>query len=281
MRYTFHERGEKAVLRLFENDSDLHHEAFQERSKPYTVAWNRGPAQTVLVDDIPHEVGQGDLVILVVNQTFSFENPLTVTAWQFNREFYCIVDHDKEVSCVGFIFYGLPSPMVIKLDEKEQQSFELLLRVFIEEFNEHDSIQGEMLRMLLKRLIIKVTRRAKEQHLREELPDQEYDLLREFNLLVELNYKEYHQVQDYATLLHRSPKTLSNLFKKAGAKSPLKIIQERVALEGKRLLLYTDKDIAEVAYEAGFHEASHFSRFFKKMTGMAPGAFRAAGNINA
>ncbi|MEL7161454.1 MAG: helix-turn-helix domain-containing protein, partial [Bacteroidota bacterium] len=196
-------------------------------------------------------------------------------AWQFNRDFYCVIDHDQEVSCVGFIFYGLPSPMVVHLDEKELYSFDLLHQVFVEEFGNHDNIQAEMLRMLLKRLIIKLTRIAKQQHLKEQMAQPELDIVRKYNLLVEKHYKEYHQVQDYANLLHKSPKTLSNLFKKAGAKSPLKIIQERIAMEGKRLLLYTDKDVAEVAYETGFQESSHFSRFFKKMTGLPPGAFRA------
>ena len=42
----------------------------------------------------------------MVSESFHFERPADIAAWQFSRDFYCIVDHDKEVSCVGFIFYG-------------------------------------------------------------------------------------------------------------------------------------------------------------------------------
>lgn len=280
MLYNYREPSTTAFLRLIEDEATVSRDAYREATdKLYTIAWNRGPAQTVVVDEVPHTIQPGDIILLVAQQSFSFEKPEQVAAYQFNREFYCVVDHDQEVSCVGFIFYGLPSPMVVQLDEKEWTSFDLLHRVFIEEFGTHDNIQGEMLRMLLKRLIIKVTRVAKAQHLKEELPMPEFDLLREFNLLVERNYKKFHQVQDYANLLHKSPKTLSNVFKKAGADSPLKIIRDRVAMEGKRLLRYTDMDVAEVAYEVGFQEASHFSRFFKKMVGVAPGAFRAGAQV--
>ena len=274
MKYTYQEPATAAFLHLFERSAELHRNALRDGGKPYTIAWNRGEAQDVVVDGITHRMETDDMILLVVNQSFTFSCPTDVVAYQFNREFYCIVDHDTEVSCVGFIFYGLPSPMVIRLTEDEVRSFDLLHRVFLEEYATHDNIQGEMLRMLLKRLIIKVTRIAKTQHLQEELPAPEYDLLREFNLLVEQNFRQHHQVQDYAGLLHKSPKTLSNLFRKAGADSPLKIIRARIALEGKRLLQYSDMDVAEVAYEVGFREASHFNRFFKKMTGVAPGEFR-------
>ncbi|OAV42940.1 AraC family transcriptional regulator [Lewinella sp. 4G2] len=274
MQQHFRDAATKGYLKIMVGQDDLHYNPYENAGKPYTVAWNRGEAQRLVVDETEHTIGKNQMALLVVEQDFTFDRPEDITAYQFNREFYCIVDHDKEVSCVGFIFYGLPSPMIIELDEAEIRSFDLLHQVFLEEFANYDTIQGEMLRMLLKRLIIKVTRIAKEQHLQEELPSQEYDLLREFNLLVEKNFRQYHQVQDYAGLLFKSPKTLSNLFKKAGAKSPLKIIQERISLEAKRLLRYTDKDVAEIGYDLGFVESSHFSRFFKKMEGMSPGAFR-------
>ena len=277
MRYLFQDPATAGYLRLVDRDERLHYRPTEDPSKPYTIAWNRGPRQTVIVDEITHVLEENDLLLLVVEQDFTFERPADIIAYQFNREFYCIVDHDQEVSCVGFIFYGLPSPMVIRVDAANARKFTLLHDVFVDEFGEHDAIQGEMLRMLLKRLIIKVTRLAKAQHLAAELPVREYDIVRRFNLLVEKNFRRKHQVQDYADLLYKSPKTLSNLFKKAGAKSPLRIIQERIALEGKRLLRYTQMDVAEIAYELGFQEASHFSRFFKRMVGVPPGSFRQAG----
>lgn len=70
-------------------------------------------------------------------------------------------------------------------------------------------------------------------------------------------------MQEYADLLNKSPKTLSNLFSIYNQKSPLQIIHERISLESKRLLVYTDKSTKEIAFELGFEEVAHFSRFFK------------------
>ena len=100
------------------------------------------------------------------------------------------------------------------------------------------------------------------------------DIVRQFNLLVEKRYKEWHQVQDYAGELNKSPKTLSNLFSKLSNKSPLKIIHDRIILEAKRLLIYTDYTIKEIAYEIGFEEVPPFNRLFKKMIQETPSEFR-------
>ncbi|MFK0732852.1 MAG: helix-turn-helix domain-containing protein, partial [Gloeotrichia echinulata HAB0833] len=132
----------------------------------------------------------------------------------------------------------------------------------------------EMLRVLLKRLIIKLTRLAMNQHLHEETSQPDLDLIRQYSLLVENNYRRLHQVQDYAELLNKSPKTLANLFAQNQQPSPLAVITNRIALEGRRLLTYTDKTISEIGFELGFEESAHFSRFFKQAVGKTPRDFR-------
>ncbi|MEZ4934477.1 MAG: helix-turn-helix domain-containing protein [Saprospiraceae bacterium] len=154
--------------------------------------------------------------------------------------------------------------MFIKPAEDEVRKYEILLEVFKDEFGSRDNIQGEMLRMLLKRLIIKLTRLGKKQYLEEPLSGNEYDAVRRFNLLVENHFKNSTKCRIMRTLLHKSPKTLSNLFSKYNNRTPLQVIRERIALEGKRLLLYTDQSASEIAYELGFEEPAHFSRFLKK-----------------
>jgi AraC-like DNA-binding protein len=211
----------------------------------------------------------------MVNQSFHFDKPEDIIAWQFNRDFYCIVDHDKEVSCVGFLFYGSQKTMFTPLDEQMQQKIGLLLKVFVEEFETVDNVQEEMLRMLLKRLIIIITRLAKEYFLKDrDLSDQKLDIIRKYNLLVENHYKTQHRVKFYADQLNRSPKTLANLFAIYNNKSPLAVIQERVLLEAKRLLMYTDRSSKEIAYELGFEDVAYFSSFFKKLASVSASKFR-------
>ena len=150
----------------------------------------------------------------------------------------------------------------------------MLLHVFIDEFETKDKIQGEMLQMLLKRFIIKCVRIAKEQLISHELSSKQIDVIRRFNFLVDAHFKEKRQVKDYAVLLNKSPKTLSNLFSTYNQKTPQQIIHDRFLLEAKRLLYFTDKTVAEIGFELGYEDPAYFSRFFKKNLGKSPSEFR-------
>ena len=275
MHHSYRDSKTAGVLSLIAQEPRFKRHFFQEQqTRILTIAWNTGPDQTISIDGITHVFPQQSILPLMLNQSFELAHPEWIVAWQFNRDFYCIVDHDKEVSCVGFLFYGSNGPLFLRLDPDEQRKIEALRMVFDDEFSTHDTIQGEMLRMLLKRLIIKLTRLAKEQYLNPNLPQEELDIVRQFNLLVEGYYRKLHAVSDYAELLNKSPKTLSNLFALYNQRSPLQIIHERIALEARRLLLYTDRSTKEIAYELGFEEAAHFSRFFKNQVGIPPSEFK-------
>ena len=103
--------------------------------------------------------------------------------------------------------------------------------------------------------------------------DEKMDVIRMFTYLVEWNFKKEHSVAFYASQLNKSPKTISNYFL-GFDKSPLQVIHDRITLEAKRLLRYTDLTAKEIAYEVGFNDASHLSRLFKKQTGESPTSFK-------
>jgi len=243
--------------------------------KYFTIAWNLGAAQTVTIDGAEHDFAANSILPLMFNQTFSFEKATDIVAWQFNREFYCIIDHDAEVSCVGFLF-GLGDQLFINLDDPAQQKLQLLLNIFIEELNTKDTIQNDMLLMLLKRLIIVVTGLARQKYIPEEkLPDDKLDIFRKYNLLVEGHFRTEHTVNYYAQRLNKSPKTLSNIFALYNRKTPVQMIQERIIIEAKRLLNYTDRSVKQISYELGFEDPAYFSNFFKRNTSLSPMEFRA------
>lgn len=266
----FHEQT-NALFRLVYDEAafDRNFYGKDQQEKVLTIAWNRGADQTITIDNYPYNFPANTIHCLMTSENFHLPKAGAIVAWQFSRDFYCVVDHDKEVSCVGFIFYGPPQKMFIRLSAADQERMERMLDMIKDEFETTDHIQGEMMRVLLKRLIILVTRLAKAQYIAPELPGDKLDMIRQYNFLVETHYKKEHQVSFYAGQLYKSPKTLSNLFALYNHKTPLQIIQERLVQEAKRLFLYTDKTAKEIAYELGFEDAGHFGKFFKRLTGQS------------
>ncbi|MET1055269.1 MAG: helix-turn-helix domain-containing protein [Pedobacter sp.] len=240
-----------------------------------TINLNGSESQEMVINGVSHQFEPYGLIPLLSGQIFSFEKPELITSWQYSRNFYCLTDSYFEISCLGMLFHGYSGNLFLRLDEDHREKLRVLQQMFIEEFDTVDTTQTDMLQMLVKRLVIIVTRLAKEQYLSGKVYEEEkFDLIRQFNLLVDQNYSKEHQVQYYASKLNKTPKTLTRIFTQYGYSPPSAMIQERIIMEAKRLFYYTSLSAKEIAYELGFTDAGHFSRFFKNATQQNPSDLR-------
>lgn len=98
-----------------------------------------------------------------------------------------------------------------------------------------------------------------------------------FSSLVEQHYYEQWSTQKYAQELGVSVVRLNTICHQLCQQTALQYIHQRLLLEAKRNLLYTVMTIANISDRLGFSEQAYFSRFFKRLTGCTPNAFRHAG----
>jgi AraC family transcriptional regulator, transcriptional activator of pobA len=246
-----------------------------EHPSLYTLVFNVGKRQTVTIDQVQYDLEANTALPLMINQCFSFERPEDLLALQFNREFYCVVENDHEVGCVGFLFYGLSSTVFIPLTLAEQTAVNYLLSQLKKEISAAEEFKGQMLRVTLVGLIIYLTRSAKRLYNLEK-EDESFYVIRQFNLLVEKHYRQHKLVKFYSDKLNKSPKTLSHICAHYAKKPPIKIIHQRVILESKRLIQYSDLSIKEIAFCLGYDDAAQFSKFFKNNTKKTPSDYRKA-----
>jgi len=239
-----------------------------------SLVWFKSDDNIINIDTQDYIFNQNEMISLTEFHQIKVKTIHHATLIRWSRSFYCVIDHDSEVSCKGILYYGASSVPVMRPNIQSTDILNTVLKMLLIELQSRDNLQLEMLQMMLKRLLIICTRIYKEQHIKKQINPKSIDLIREYNYLIEQHFKSKHAVKEYADLLFKSPKTLSNLFKKNGNATPLQYIQNRIMLEAKRMLTYSDHSISEISHNLGFADLQAFSRFFSKKEGLSPQKFR-------
>ena len=89
----------------------------------------------------------------------------------------------------------------------------------------------------------------------------------EFQIAVETHLTEQHSIHTIAGRLSMTTNSLYNIVKEFSGVSPKEFITNRLMLEAKRKLFYSETSVKELAYELGFSDPDYFSKLFKKTTG--------------
>lgn len=101
------------------------------------------------------------------------------------------------------------------------------------------------------------------------------DLVRRLRVALERDVT-HRPVERYAEELGCSVRTLTRACLAQTGHAAKRVLDERIALEAKRLLATTSASAATIGARLGFSEPTNFGRFFTREVGVSPGTFRAA-----
>ncbi|MEZ5720242.1 MAG: AraC family transcriptional regulator [Paracoccaceae bacterium] len=99
-------------------------------------------------------------------------------------------------------------------------------------------------------------------------------LQRRFEALVDAHYAEHLRVATYADRLGVTPTHLTRVMRTATGQPATAAIQDRIIREARRNLAYSNLSVSQIAYGLGYEDPAHFSRVFRRATGLSPSAFR-------
>lgn len=237
------------------------------------------PSGYELTVDFNHYKTESPTLFFITYQLLEIKkgNPDEASLLYYNRDFYCIQIHDKEVACDGLLFHNVFENPKVELSESENTIIKNLFYNIKDELLSKDSSSEEMIRTYLKQIIIRATRKWKIQNIETDhlkITHQELNVFRDFSRYLEIHYRQKHHVSDYAEMLHLAPKTLTHKFKNLNLDSPNQYIINRILLEAKRLLFYTEKTVKEIAYDLGYEDPAYFNRLFTQKTGTTPANFK-------
>ncbi|MBQ4838009.1 MULTISPECIES: helix-turn-helix domain-containing protein [Pseudoalteromonas] len=197
------------------------------------------------------------------------ELPDNIYAISFNAEF--IDSQIKSQQPIGKLFLQNRSDVpFITLDEVGDQHLRSLIKI-IEDELALASPDRDMMSNLLVSFLRYVMRYLGPEAFSQTRQDQRMIQLLK---LIDDNFSQHKDTRFYARQLAMTNKRLSELAKAQFGKSVTQLLHEKVLVESRRLLAFSNKNIKTVSYELGYDDASYFCRFFKKQTGVSPQQFR-------
>lgn len=104
----------------------------------------------------------------------------------------------------------------------------------------------------------------------------DYDLLTRYRALLEENFRTNRSLVFYADRLAVTPARLNAACRARSGQTASSLLYERLIIEAKRYLVYTEHSVAQVGHMIGFDDPAYFNRFFSQRVGLSPGAFRLA-----
>lgn len=165
-------------------------------------------------------------------------------------------------------------PNTCVLDADELTLHEQSTRHILKEFEEQKHFFGEMIFHLLTTILIRLERKL-EKSSAISIHSDDFLLAYQFKKLITENIHQFWSLDEFAEKLSTNKKTLQRATQQILFETSAKLIIQLKILEAKRMLASPGLSIKEVAYRLGFEQATYFTKYFKKETGLTPKEFRA------
>lgn len=229
-----------------------------------------------MIDFNEVEIIKGDIHVVSPGQVHYMLREPKSKGWvlKFTPEYFLSNFEDKSIlQRIPFLNNKVREPS-IKPDAKNFQSIIQLVLNIQEEYIAKSSDYEDMIRHYLNLILLKCHRLYDYSLTHQDTA--EVLLSNSFKIILEQYYLEQNRVSFYCNELNVSTDKLNNSIKKITGLTPSEVISDRLLLEAKRWLLYSQKSIKEVAFLLNFQDNAYFNRWFKKLVNCSPGEFRRA-----
>jgi len=235
----------------------------------YEMIWLIKGQGALHVDMQEYTIKSNTVFYLKPNEPHQFQTQAEMEGFvfSFTDAFLNISEYDFDMACQTSLYQLFTESRTIGIAyEMEEDVKEIVLKM-IKEFEHQYSNKMELLKRYFKIFLIYLSRGFDENFQSTE-QSRETELVKHFMELLDKNFKEKKMVAEYAAQLLVTPNYLNRIVKKITGFSAGHQIRQRVVLEAKRMGRYSDAGMKEIAYNLGFLDSAHFSRFFKTFGGI-------------
>ncbi|PWN71516.1 hypothetical protein C1631_002510 [Chryseobacterium phosphatilyticum] len=202
------------------------------------------------------------------------ETPSSGGVIKFNDNFFIHEDSHSKFLLKYSVFDDIDVLPVINLNKEEKMEITDFFDLMYKQSGNGNAFSAHIILNLLKSFLLKIYQIKKKNFSIGDSTDHRFLRFKQFQEHLERHFTQQHTVSFYAEKLNISNKTLSTICKLISHKTAQELIKERILLEAKRMLIYTDLSIKEIAYYLGFEDHAYFTRFFTANSLQNPSDFK-------
>lgn len=216
----------------------------------------------------------GSVFMLGPGQVHTWELSDDIDGYVFfhTKEFYDLNFTYEKVDHYPF-FCSLHNTPLIVLKKAALKIIKSMFSEIVNEYHHTKLMKFSKLPSMVNILYIELSREYLPQKLRDDQNLPYLAKVRQLEDLINKNFVDIKSPGKYARLMYVSEKHLNRMVKVSLNKTTSDLITERIILEAKRMLVFSNKSIAEIIDELGYTDSAYFFRFFKKKTTLTPTVF--------
>jgi AraC-like DNA-binding protein len=195
----------------------------------------------------------------------------------FMPSFFDASDHGAE-SFYDSVYQMFAETRLISIEGDALTDMQDIMEVMQKEFTRHNFHRSQILKRYFNVFLIHLSLQSKTMTEATRQP-RNNEILYNFMSLLEKYFRVKKMVADYADMLSVTPNYLNEVIKKLTGISAGCHIRKRIALEAKRQAVYSNTCMKSIAYDLGFLDLAHFSKFFKNTTGINFSDFKKNGAV--
>lgn len=228
------------------------------------------------IDFRKYDVSAGSLFFMSPGQVHSWQLSDDADGFIFfhSQEFFDLHFVNQKLREYPF-FSSVQYPRKLQL---EGNSFIEFSNLFIKIGNENSSsalLSENLILAFISQLYIETVRLFSEEKIigTQNTNTSYIQHYQHFEELLELNFIKEKSAFQYAEWMNLTTKHLNRITQTVVQKTVSYIITDRTILEAKRMLIYLDESLVDIAFRLGYEEYSYFVRVFRKKTGQTPSTF--------
>ncbi|MCA9934518.1 MAG: helix-turn-helix domain-containing protein [Ardenticatenaceae bacterium] len=249
--------------------------AVPHRHTYYEIFWILGGAGMHYVDFDEYRFLPNTFFFITPGQIHypEIEKPLSGYVLLFTEDFLSMSRLDRDFLRGFDFFHRIDHPPTLRLTGEQGRPFTTLCEQMQSEYHGDGYGRLVILQSLLQNFLVLLQRAYNTTPTNADLRASE-KLTQDYIRLIDQYFIEKQTVQDYAALLGITAGYLTEATHETLGIPASHLIRQRLIVEAKRLLVHSNRTVAEIGYYLNFADPSYFARFFKRESNFSPTQFK-------